>query len=502
MIAFSLYLLAFLLLIYFTGFFSLFKDANISSKQFTLLFFLKALAIPVFYFVYQKQYGGLEKFDTGKFYNDVKVIHDFALKDFGFYLRLMFGLQNDQPGSYDYQYCLVNTLNWDNGTMKDYLYNDNRILIRLHSLLQFVAFDSYAVQALFSCFFSFTGIYFLYKSLKEFFSGKEFFMLLVLCLLPALWFYTGALLKEGLTLLILGLSLFSLKSIIAGKRGLIWISGLVLLVLLNFLLKPYFLVFALICFGSFFWIRQNEKIKQKSMFFFSLLLISLLAANTVSLVVKKRSLWEAASKHQRIFSGVAKGGIYIYNNDRFIRLNYDSTLIYKAHAKKDLFKLKTGVSYMYWKTGHKEDTLYCRANSDTNTIYRLAYTISPAHSNINIVRFNNNPFMLLSSALYYTLLHPLFVNAHGTLQVLASFENLVLALALLFVLIRIFVSKKERFPVFVFMFFALALCLLFGLSTPNSGAIFRYRAPAVLFILLAALYYLPVPKSPFFKKFN
>jgi hypothetical protein len=43
--------------------------------------------------------------------------------------------------------------------------------------------------------------------------------------------------------------------------------------------------------------------------------------------------------------------------------------------------------------------------------------------------------------------------------------------------------------------FALGLCLLIGLTTPNSGAIFRYRSPAVIFILLAALYYLPVSKK-------
>jgi signal transduction histidine kinase len=96
----------------------------------------------------------------------------------------------------------------------------------------------------------------------------------------------------------------------------------------------------------------------------------------------------------------------------------------------------------------------------------------------------------------------MFLNAHSALQVLASVENLVLALALLYILIQVFVSKKERFPVLVFLFFAFSLCLLFGLSTPNSGAILRYRAPAVLFILLAALYYLPVSKTQFFKRFN
>ena len=238
------------------------------------------------------------------------------------------------------------------------------------------------------------------------------------------------------------------------------------------------------------------------MLFFSLIFFTLLAANTLSLLVKHRSLWEAAIKHQRIFNGVAKGGIFLYNKDKFIRITYDSSLVNRVAHRSDLFTIKAKTPFMYWKNGQPEDTLNCAANSDTLSQYRLAYMISPANSNVDVASSKANLLILFTSCLYYALFSPLFVNAHSALQVLASVENLVLALALLYILIQVFVSKKERFPVLVFLFFAFSLCLLFGLSTPNSGAIIRYRAPAVLFILLGALYYLPVSKTTFFKKFN
>ena len=124
---FIIYLLVFLSLIYYNGFFGIIKDDKISNKQFTILFLLKALAVPTFYFVYKKLYGGLELFDAGKFYRDASIISDFAKEDTLAYVKLLFGLQDDSPGSYDFVNYLSRTDNWDNGQLKDFLYNDNHI---------------------------------------------------------------------------------------------------------------------------------------------------------------------------------------------------------------------------------------------------------------------------------------------------------------------------------------------------------------------------------------
>ena len=94
MIAFSIYLLIFVVLIYSNGFFKLFKDEQISNKTFSLIFILKAMAVPAFYFLFVKLYGGIENFDAGKFYFDAKIMNHFAYQNFPEYLKMLFGLQD------------------------------------------------------------------------------------------------------------------------------------------------------------------------------------------------------------------------------------------------------------------------------------------------------------------------------------------------------------------------------------------------------------------------
>ena len=160
LIIFTLYLVVILFLIYRNNFFGLFKDDAVNSKTFTFLFLLKALAIPAFYFVYKKMYGGLEKFDAGKFYADATVLNDYAKADFFGYIKVLFGLQDESPGTVFFKDYLIHTNNWDNGRLKDFLYNYNRIVIRVHSIIHFIAFNSYHVHALFS--FLFIVIYIVY----------------------------------------------------------------------------------------------------------------------------------------------------------------------------------------------------------------------------------------------------------------------------------------------------------------------------------------------------
>lgn len=485
-IVYSCLLLGF---IYFTSFFNLFKDSDISKKKLSLFFLGKLIAVPTFLFVYTKTYGGIENFDTGKFYHDAIVISEYGKTDFNFLIRFLFGLQDDSPGSLDYEHVLKNTLNWDNGTVKDYLYNDNRIVIKLHVFLNFIAFNSYLTHALFNCFLSFIGMFFFYKTFKEWFVGKEIWLLLVLCFFPALWFYTGALLKEGIAFFILGCTLWQLKKVLLGNKSLKALMWLLCLLFLSLLMKPYLLVFAAICFALFFSIYNSERIKRKLLFFFSAMLAIVFLLNVLSLTFKQRSLLGAALKHQHLFVGVSKGGIFLFDDDRFIRLNNDTSQVKRIEGAKDRFSIRKNATYMYWKTGNLNDTLYCEKNEDTSSVYELAYIIQQSKSNIELPQ--SNPVYILAACFYYTLFYPSFFNASNAMQLLASLENLIVFASLLFLIFYLIKSKKEKFLALVFIFFALSLCLLIGLTAPNSGAIFRYRSPAMIFLILSALYFLP-----------
>jgi len=495
LIAASIYLFIILFLIYKNKFFNLFNDEQVSAKTIAFLFLLKVLAIPAFYLVYKKMYGGLEKFDAGKFYTDATILNDYAREDFAGYLKVLFGFQDESPGTNFFDHYLVNTTNWDNGRLKDFLYNDNRIVIRLHSLLHFIAFNSYHVHALFNCFLSFIGIFFIYKSIKDFFAKKEIFVLLILCFLPALWFYTGAVLKEGIAIFILGSTLYQTKKVFLGQISVFSIGSLLFLVFISLLLKPYLLFFAAIYFSVFFALSHSKKIKYKSFVFISAITIVFVFLNSLSMAFKNRTLLEAAITHQRIFADASKGGIFLLDSVKFVRLEFDSTLVKKIATKPDYFTIKKNAPYIYWEHSHQQDTLFALANTDTITQYKLVYQLPKSGSNIFLAYNSSNMVSLGASCLYYSLLHPFFFNSKSLLQHLASLENLFVIISLFFFLFGLLKNKKDSFPAITFVLFALLLCLLIGLTTPNSGAIFRYRSPAVVFILLAALYYLPVSKN-------
>lgn len=500
-ILFLVYLIGISCLLLYTGFFKLFDDSVISRKKITLLFLGKALAVPAFLLVYTHMYGGIADFDTGKFFNDVVVISEYGKTNAGFLFRVLFGLQDDSPGSDDHKYGLIQTMNWDNGTVKDYFYNDNRVVIRTHILLNFLAFNSYPVHALLNSFLSFTGIFFLYKSIKEWFRGKEIWVLLTLCFFPALWFYTGALLKEGITFFVLGCLLYQLSLFSKGERfrlsAMLWF---LFLCYVSLLLKPYLLLFSLICFSLFFIIQRSRKMKNKPLWFLAVLAIILFACNLVSIGLKNRNLLEAALKQQHRFVGVSKGGIFLADSLNFIRLSNDSSQIKRIQGKDSTFNIRKHVSYMYWQTEDQKDTLYCHNNQDTSTTYQLVYIIQPANSNIELPY--THPLLTVGACFYYTLFHPTFLTAKGLLHLLAAFENLIVLAALVAIGFGAVVSKKEKLLPLCFLVFALGLCVLIGLTAPNSGAIFRYRSPAVIFILLAALYFLEDLKTWFVKNIS
>jgi hypothetical protein len=490
LVPFLIYLVIICGLIYYNGLWNIFRDDVVTRKQFTIFFLLKALAIPAFYIVYTHVYGGLEKFDTGKFYNDASVINNYGRTNPEFFLRLLVGLQDDSEGSADYINCLVHTQNWDNGAVKDFLYNDNRVVIRVHAVLHFIAFNSYFAHALFSCLFSFIGIACLYLAFKDRFKGKEVLMLAIMCFLPALWFYTGALLKEGLTMFVLGCSALHVKKF-ADRRTLSGLAAIAILLFISVFLKPYILLFGTLCITAYFTLEKTN-VRYKTVIFISAIIVAFLMANVLSLVARGRTLPDAVIAHQQRFADAARGGIFLLDDEKFVRLSYDTTQVEPVDGKPEHFTIRKNIPYTYWLLNALHDTLQQAGNTDTLTEYKLVYRIAESKSNIDPAIYSKGILSALATGFYYSLLHPLFYNAGTALRILASVENLLIIVSFVIFFIGMAWRRKGILLPFMFVFFALCVCLLTGLATPNSGAIFRYRAPAVIFILMAALYFLPL----------
>ena len=103
MIVFALYLLTLCVLVYKTSFFGILKDSILNKKFFLTVFLIKVSALAAFYILYMKLYGSIQYSDTGNFYRDSLAIHNIAHSNFGEFVKLMFGLQEDDAGSYIFE---------------------------------------------------------------------------------------------------------------------------------------------------------------------------------------------------------------------------------------------------------------------------------------------------------------------------------------------------------------------------------------------------------------
>lgn len=493
MTAFAIYASIIIILIYTNRFFGLFNDDKLSPKLLSLVFLLKVLAVPAFYLFFKIAYGGIDNLDAGKFYADAKVMNNLAYVNFTEYIKMLVGLQDDTPGSFFSKTCIEPSMNWDNGKIRDFFYNDNRVVIRFHSIVHFIAFNSYFVHALVGCFLSFIGFFFLYRSFKQFFIGKEQWLLIIICLFPTLWLYTGGLLKEGPVIFILGLLLFRIKKLWDGNNQTTHYVFLLILVFISLLLKPYILLFATTYYLIFFALGRMFPKKATLTLLLSIAVVAV-SANYLSLFVKGKTLVEAAQKREAEFADLAEGGIFLLDSVKFVRLKYDSNLVKRVLGRKDYFTIRKKVSYIYWEHQHQQDTLFCHANTDTTTQFSLVYILPKAGSTINVIRYSKNGLVTVGRALYFSLCHPMFFNAKGALQYLASFENLMLVVSLIIVIAGSLFNKAP-YPALAMAIFGLCIFLIVGFTTPNSGAILRYRAPAAIFILMAALYFIKPRES-------
>lgn len=492
MIPFFLYAVVLLLLIYYNGCFGLFKDERIRPLHYTLYFSIKLIAVPAFYFLYKIVYGGIEHLDAGKFYGDAGVLNQLAYENFPEFLKAITGLQNENPGTYIHTHLLLKTQQWDNGLIRSFLFNDNRVLIRLHGVLHFLAFRSYFVHALFATFYSYIGLQLIYKSLKHLFKQKEHLLFGSFVLFPSLWLFTGALLKESITVLCIGLILFTWHSLFkTNKHKIIYVLLNITMLFFSIILKPYILLPIYGVFGIYFAFGQRLSTLKFSLVFFLLLFLGSISINQWLQHKKNKSLAGVLASRQMQFNAVAQGGIFLANDSMFLRLPYDSSLITKVNTShENNLRIKKGAGYTYWLHDNNTDTLYCSYHTDTLTRFHEAFRIKPSQSNIILPPLNGHFTTLLKntpSVLYYVCLFPFYGNARGFLDYVISFENTLLLLATIGLLFNFIRFPNARNFIISLVTLSLLLFIIIGYTSPNTGAIVRYRCLLVPFLLACGL---------------
>ncbi len=480
------YLMVITYLIYKNGFFGVFSDEHISRKKYALLFLVKCIAIPVFYYIYELYYGGIKNYDGGIFLKDAGVLHQLAKDKPSEYFKLLFGFQDDAEGSYLYNHYLIHTNNWDNGSASRLFFNDNRTVLRLHSLVYFISFGNYFVHALFSCFLSFTGIHFFYKCFKNLLPRNKHWAIYPFVFLPNLWLFTGALLKEPILVFTCGLGFYLLYKLenehISFRKRIFFVLVLIPCALL---VKAPVAVFLMYMYYLFLKAGSIRKPLWSVFYFLSGLILIFVITNLTSLAVKGKGMFAFMELRQKEFYDMMKGGIFLKDNEKFIRLAYDYALINAdSSTTQPTYSIKKGVSYTYWLHASQKDTLICPYNTDTLSLYELVYTIVPAKSFYEIKTpngFNLHSIKQITKAVFYGIIYPISFNS--LLKALVSIENILLCLALVLCVSGLFNNKIQLSALFFISVF-IVLIIVFALTSPNTGALVRYRClPASLLVL-------------------
>ncbi len=494
MIISAIYLVLFCFVIYKTSFFGVLKDEVLNNKFYLLAFLFKVSGITVFYVVYQRFYGGIYYSDTYHFFEDSKVIYSVSKWNFSEFVKLMLGVADESANTELFQKYLHLTGIWDKNP-EELIYNDNRLIVRLNVLIHFISFGNYFVHALISSLMAFLGINWIYKTFAFLFPKKEIALFFVWLAFPGIWFWTSGLFKEGPALFLMGMLLISLKRVLSDKRyGTKNILMLFLSVVFSFMFKTYLLipllVFTVLFFGIVFVFKS---IKHNAIVYLTSIVVMVFVSSFALKIFFSKSPVEVISDRQKNFIDVSRGGIFLLalDSSKFLRLPYDfKTVTIDSSIARPTAKISLGASYLYCDPMHEKDTLYCQNNVDTTTSYVLYYYFSKANSTFEVPAINNSTstfIKILPYSLYITLFKPFFYDARNALDMIDSFENLMILISLLILAFNSFKDRKNGLWCLYFLSIAFCVLLVIGVTSPNIGAIERYRALIIPFIFMSTL---------------
>lgn len=237
------YLAIFLLLIRRWRYFS---RSGIGRRWLTIIFLVKSTAA-VLYGIYHFNAGGS---DTFSMFEDGRLFARQLPEHPVQYLKLVFG-PGQGPIPDDIRPVLVESLGYWGNT-------GNYMVVRFHALAGILSFGFYNVHALFMAFLSLIGLTGIYRFIIAHSGNALGPGAAIVLALPSVLFYGSGLHKEGLLILCIGVLLWNLYRLLAGK----WLSLLpvALSLTLMFLLKNFYFAAILPCLMAFVWVSRQPRL--------------------------------------------------------------------------------------------------------------------------------------------------------------------------------------------------------------------------------------------------
>jgi len=308
-------------------------------------------------------------------------------------------------------------------------------------------------------------------------------LFLISSLVPSFFFFTSFVLKESMMVLLMGILVNVLYQWIINKnKSLIWLLVGFTGIIIAFFFRPAYLLPLIVTMSIFLWIIRTSHKYQKVVYLVYLMGVFVLLFG-ISKVVFDKSILDILQYRQERFLDASRGGIYLLNTRKFVRVPYDwNCLKYDSTQKIPLVTIKKNVPLMYWYLTNLKDTII-EKNKDTLEEYHILYSIEKANRTIYISPLNANKsfwynIQSVMEALSVFFFQPKEIK--GLMDVVVWIENVGILCLMIIVLVNVFKSPN-LFHLWMFMFL-MGIIVIVAVSSPNIGAIVRYR-----FLLLPIL---------------
>jgi len=396
-----------------------FELQGISTKMISYIFLLKIVCGVFLWVVYTYYYTDRNTSDIFKFFYDANYIYN-ALPDHPLhYFQMVLGINTDADYLKPY-YAEMH--NWYR-PWKGAKFHDNKLIIQFNALVYLFSFGYYNVHTVFMCFLSLVGLTGIYKTFSPLASDKKKELAFAIFLIPSVLFWGSGVLKEGIILFALGMSIYYLyKWLYANKN-----------ILLNFL---FFLLFTVLLFFS-------------KMYVFIAIAPVIMSLIVIKITGDKNVFVKFVCVHLLFF--IISVNLY--------RINMAWNVQFYLHQRQ---------------MGFIQTALVDRAGSYIDINY-LGPNAMSLIKNMPQAILNTlfRPYLLESKSPF------ILISAFENLCIF-----LVLIVTIVFFKKP---DKRLLPSLFVCFFFVLVLSLLIGLVTPVLGSIVRYRVPILPFYLIGLL---------------
>jgi hypothetical protein len=401
--------------------FSVFQGGG---KDYFIVLILKMACGILLGLVYQFYYG---YGDTLRYFFSGSVIRDYFLQDPSAGWFFLFGNPDHVPPDLKEAALLIPYWKHQASAL---------LVARISAVLSFLTLNSYYANSLIFSFFSFTGIWALYRTLQRYLPGQNPALRLSLLYLPSVLFWGSGLFKDPLTLGFSGWWIWSLNNVIlsGGKK-----------------LKPWMIV--LLASAGLFYLKVY-------------ILLVWIPFGIIWLVLERATLLTEKSKRRRFLLislsiGLLLSGILV----SFL------TVFYPQFAWDLLM-----------------ESIVANRNE---LLYTDKYYGGSGGSRFDIGEFDPTIWGIVKkvpAALFAALFRPSLLDIKSPIMLPAALENTVILFFALRWILRtslrnLFSGLSARPALTAFFLFALFFSCFVGLSTSNFGTLLRYRLPSLPFFL-------------------